>query len=214
MNIRRTFRWALPVCFAAGLACAQVGTPHVGIVRYADGSIWTVNGLKANFVLGERLFASVGAASFSDAGGLIAIPGEVDLVRLDGSVIGRYQTEEAAPYLDISGDLTTASILLPSTHTLLHWNGGSFIAADADVANSTFHQKSFILYSDSNGFEVQDADGTVRTLPISFPDVKVERMSGNWLHLSSATAHRDWALLLTTKELQLCELPAPPTVSK
>lgn len=214
MTIRHIFRWTLPVCLAVGFACAQVSTPRIGLVRYTHGSVWTVNGLKANFVLGKRLFTSVSAASFSDTGGLIAVPGEIDLVRLDGSVVGKCPTEEPAPILDISGDLTTASVLLPATHMLLRWNGNSFTVADAQVSDSTFHQKSFTLYSDANGFEVQDANGTTRTLPISAADVKIERMSGDWLHLSSASMHRDWALLLTEKELQLCELPEPQEESK
>ena len=208
MNTGRILRWALPVCFVAGLLPAQVGTPRVGMVRYADGSVWTVNGLKANFVLGMRLLTSVNAASFSDSGGLIAIPGEVDLVRLDGSVIGRYPTDEPRPVLDISGDLASAIIWLPSKHTQVHWNGSSFVVTEADVPDpAIFHQKTFTLYRDSQGFEVQSADGTTRALPIPATDVKIERMSGDWIHLSSATAHRDWALLLTGSDLLLSELP-------
>ena len=210
MTIRRIFRWALPVCFAAGLVQAQVGTPRVGAVRYADGSVWTLNGLRANFILGARLFTSVETATFSDSGGLVAIPGEVDLVRLDGSVVARYQTDEQQPTLDISGDLTSATIWLPSKHALLHWNGSAFVATEGAVPDpAAFHQKIFTLFSDARGFEIQAADGTVRTLAISAPDIKIERMSGDWLHLSSATAHRDWALLLTQSDLQLSELPEP-----
>ncbi len=207
MTIRSIFRWALPVCFAAGLLHAQVGAPRIGLVHYADGSVWTMNGLKANFVLGTRLFTAVNAASFSDSGGLIAVPGEIDLVRLDGSVIGRYQTDEQQPVLDISGGLTSATVLLPSKHTQIRWNGSSFVATYADVSDPVFHQKTFTLFADTNGFEVQAADGTTRTLPISATDVKIERMSGDWIHLSSAKEHRDWALFLTGSDLQLSELP-------
>ena len=207
MTVQRIFRWALPVCFAAGLLSAQVGVPHVGLVRYADGSVWTVNGLRSNFVLGTRLMTGVTAASFSDAGGLVAITGEVDLIRLDGSVVGRYKTDEAEPVLDISGALTTATVYLSSAHTTLRWNGSSFGATDA--AEPVFRQKTFALFSDGQGLEVQGPDGTVRTLQISATDVKMERMADDWVHLSSATAHRDWALLLNSTEMQLSELPAP-----
>jgi hypothetical protein len=209
MTLQRIFRSALPVCFAAGLLSAQVGIPRVGLVRYADGSVWAVNGLKANFVLGTRLLTAVTAASFSDSGGLVAIPGEIDLVRVDGSVVERYKTDEAQPVLDISGALPTATIYLPSTHTALHWNGSSFGAADGEAAEPVFHQKTFVLFRDGQGLEVQAADGTVRTLPISATDVKMERMADSWIHISSATAHRDWALLLSSTEMQLSELPAP-----
>ena len=209
MPLQRIFRWALPVCFAAGLLPAQVGIPHIGPVRYADGSVWAVNGLKSNFVLGTRLMKGVTAASFSDAGGLVAIAGEVDLIRLDGSVVERYKTDEAHPVLDISSALTTATIYLPSTHTTLHWNGSSFEATDREAAEPVFHQKRFVLFSDGQGLEVQAADGTVRTLQIPATDLKMERMADRWVHLSSATAHRDWALLLNDSEMQLSELPAP-----
>jgi len=203
MTLQRIFRWALPVCCAAGLLPAQVSIPRIGLVRYADGSVWVVNGLKSNFVLGARLMTGATAASFSDAGGLVVISGEVDLIRLDGSVVRRYKTDEAQPMPDISGDLTTATIYLPSTHTMLHWNGSSFAIADGETAEPVFHQKTFALFSDGQGLEVQAADGMVRTLPIPATDVKMERMADNWVHLSSATAHRDWALLLNDREMQL-----------
>lgn len=214
MSIRRIFGSALFVCLAAGLLPAQVGTPRIGLVHYADGSVWSVNGLKANFVLGTRLFEGVSAASFSDAGGLIALPGEIDLVRLDGSTIGRYQTNEPHPVLDIDGDLTSATVWLPQQRVSLHWNGSEFAATDADAPGAIFHQKSFTLFSDADGLEVQASDGSTRTLPIKAADVKIERMSGDWLHLSSAKEHRDWALLLTTKELELSELPPPQETGK
>ena len=214
MNLQRILRWALPVCFAAGLLPAQVSIPRIGLVRYADGSVWAVNGLKANFVLGTRLMTGVTAASFSDAGGLVAIPGEIDLLRLDGSVVGRYRTDETQPVLNIPGALTSATIYLSSSHTLLRWNGTSFDASDAEIPDLVFRQGSFRLFSDGQGLEVQAADGTMRTLPITANNVKMERMSDHWIHLSSATAHRDWALLLTDTEMQLSELPVPQENAK
>ncbi len=214
MTLERIFRWALPACLVAGLLSAQVSVPRIGLVRYADGSVWAVNGLKANFVLGTRLLTGVTAASFSDAGGLVAIPGEIDLIRLDGSVVGRYRTDEPQPVLDISGELSSATVYLPSTHTALHWNGTSFDATNDQIPDPVFRQGSFHLFSDGQGLEVQAADGTTRTLPITATDVKMERMSDHWVHVSSATAHRDWALLLTNTEMQLSELPTPQENAK
>jgi hypothetical protein len=214
MSLQRIFRWAFPVCFAAGLLPAQVGIPRIGLVRYADGSVWAVNGLKANFVLGTRLFTAVTSASFSDADGLVAIPGEIDLIRLDGSIVGRYRTEETQPSLDIPGGLTSATIYLPATHTAVRWNGTRFDATDGENPDPVFQQGTFRVFSDSQGLEVQAADGTVRTLPITATDLKMERMSDRWVHLSSATAHRDWALLLTDAEMQLSELPASRGTAK
>lgn len=214
MSFQRILRWALPVCFVAGLLPAQISIPRIGLVRYADGSVWAVNGLKSNFVLGTRLLTGVTIASFSDTGGLVAIPGEIDLIRLDGSVVGKYRTDETQPVLNISSGLTSATIYLRSSHTLLHWNGTSFDSADGESSDPVFRQASFHVFSDGQGLEVQAADGTVRTLPITATDVKMERMSDRWVHLSSATAHRDWALLLTDTEMQLSELPAPQESAK
>ena len=77
-----------------------------------------------------------------------------------------------------------------------------------------FQQGNFHLFSDGQSLEVQAANGTVHTLPIAATDLKMERMSDRWVHLSSATAHRDWALLLTDTEMQLSELPAPQENAK
>ena len=196
--------------FAAVLLEGQVAAPRIGAVRYSDGSVWTLNGLRANFIVGSRLFRSATAASFSDEGGLVAIPGEIDLVSLEGSVIGRYPTDEAQPALNIPGGFLSATIWLPSKQTLVRWDGKSFVAVEAETSDLAFHQKSFTLFSDADGFEVQAADGSTRRLPIAAPDIRIERMAGDWLHLSSASTHRDWALLLNEKDLQLSELPAPP----
>lgn len=214
MTLQRIFRWALPVCFMAGLLPAQVSIPRIGLVRYADGSVWAVNGLKANFVLGTRLMTGAMAASFSDDGGLVAIPGEIDLIRPDGSVVRRYRTDETQPVLDISGGLTSATIYLPSSHTRLRWNGTSFDASEGETPDPVFRQGSCRVFSDGQGLEVQAADGTMRTFPITATDVKMARMADHWIHLSSATAHRDWALLLTDTEMQLSELPAPQENAK
>jgi hypothetical protein len=210
MKLRNCFRWGLPLFFAALLLEGQVAAPRIGIVRYSDGSVWTLNGLRANFIVGSRLFQSTTTVSFSDEAGLVAVPGEIDLVNLDGTVVGRYPTDEAQPALNIAAGVLSARIWLPSKGTLLRWDGTSFVAAEPETFDPVFHQKSFTLFSDADGFEVQSADGSTRTLPVTASDVRIERMSGDWLHLSSASTHCDWALLLNEKELQLSELPAPP----
>src|SRR5690242_8290491 len=195
MKLGTCFRWGLPLFFTALLLEGQVTAPRIGIVRYSDGSVWTLNGLRANFIVGSRLFPSATAVSFSDEAGLVALPGEVDLVNLDGSVVGRYPTDEAQPALNVPGGILSATIWLPSKQTLLRWDGKSFVDAEPEFTDPAFHQKSFTLFSDADGFQVQSADGNTRTLPITAPDIRIERMSGDWLHLSSASTHRDWALL-------------------
>ncbi len=218
MKLSNRFYWIVvffvTAFVSAGLTHAEVNTPRIGLVRYADGSVWVMNGLRANFVLATRLFTATKEACFSDVGGLVAIPGEIELVTLEGSVVGRYRTEEAQPVLRIDKNLSSATIWLPSTKTMLRWNGKSFTAAEGEAPDPAFRQKSFLLFSDASGFEVQAADGNTRTLPIKATDIKMQRMSGDWVHLSSNSLHRDWALFLGGSDVQLSELPAAQETSK
>ena len=218
MKLSNRFCWIVAffvtAFVSAALTYAEVNTPRIGLVRYADGSVWVMNGLRANFVLGTRLFTATKEACFSDVGGLVAIPGEVELVTLEGSVVGRYRTQEAQPVLSIDKNLSSATIWLPSTKTVLRWNGKSFTAAEGEAPDPAFRQQSFLLFSDASGFEVQAADGNTRTLPIKATDVRMQRMSGDWVHLSSNSLHRDWALFLGGSDIQLSELPAAQETSK
>ncbi|HEX4228190.1 MAG TPA: hypothetical protein VHZ07_05940 [Bryobacteraceae bacterium] len=73
-----------------------------------------------------------------------------------------------------------------------------------------FEQQSFLLFHDANGLEVQAPNGSMRTLPITQSDLRFERIGTDWVHISSASAQRDWVLHLNATVLEVSELPEPP----
>jgi hypothetical protein len=242
------------VSIAAIPLSAQLGAPRVGNARYADGTVRSVFGLDANFVVGpERMTGT--AASFSDQGGLVATSGKIQLLRPDGTVAGEYATPEVNPLLDIDGDLNSAVAWLPSTHTLLWWSGAGFNAtqvagelpgratsvqsdgstatflvtaadgsvlrtavtvANGDIASAevvpgaqgpAFAQASFVVFRAERGLAVEQANGDIRILSFAAPDLQIERMSSNWLHIHSAATNQDWALHLNRSVCELWQLP-------
>jgi hypothetical protein len=76
------------------------------------------------------------------------------------------------------------------------------------VTGPAFQQYSFVVSHDANGLHVTAANGAVRTLPLAAPDLKIERMSSDWLHLLSPSTGQDWVLHLNATALQLSQLPA------
>ena len=257
MKPRIAISFLLPMCLAAHLH-AQLNTPKVGIVRYSDNSLHLVSGLRDDFIVSEQALGSANLASFSDSGGLIAKTGRIELIGPDSSVIAEYDSAESAPVLNMDGSLTSAVAWLPTSHTLVHWNGslfvktavltnlpgpvtavridspttakllvtenggevseatisleyGSLIALDLVPAatGAAFAQSSFVLFHDEHGLEIATRSGALRTLSLTAPDLTIERMSSDWLHLASATAKQDWILHLTPTALELSELPAP-----
>jgi hypothetical protein len=254
--MRSRFTLLVLVCVAAIPVSAQLSAPRVGNSRYADGTVHSVFGLDANFVVGPQWLTAT-AASFSDQGGLVASSGKIQLLRPDGTVAGEYATAEANPLLGIDGDLNTAAAWLPSTHTLLWWSGTGFTAtqvagelpgaatsiqsngstatflvtaADGSVLRTTvtlasgditsvdvvpgargpaFAQGSFVVFHAERGLAVEQANGDIRTLSFAAPDLQIERMSSQWLHIHSSAANQDWALHLNGSVCQIWQLPAP-----
>ena len=262
MKLRIVFSFALVLWLASG-AIAQVNAPKLGFARYADGSVFKVYGLESNLLINTQLLSSAAALSFSDAGGLVATGGEIQLLALDGKQLGAYSSNESAPVVNIDGALTTAVAWLPSHRELVRWTGQSFVAtqvagaqlpgtvtsvqltsassarllaADANnnvfaisialpnglvtsvdqvpgVQGPTFEQYGFMVSHDANGLHVSAPNGSVRTLPLSAPDLTIERMASDWLHLSSSTGE-DWVLHLNATALHLSQLPQPTVVRR
>lgn len=256
MQFQRLLSLAAAVCFAASLQ-AQMTAPRVGVAKYANGTLQSIFGLEANFVTGPFIFPAADAISFSDFGGLVSSGGQIQLIAANGSVVGKYDSGEALPLLNIDGKLTSAIAWLPSHEALLHWNGKSFVVVQlpsgslsgkvscvrksgtsaakmlvtdqqANVSEATisletgnlisldplpgvrgaaFQQYSFVVFRDSDGLKIEAADGSVRVLPFAATDLSIERMSSDWLHLSSPSMNRDWALHLNSTTLGLSELP-------
>jgi hypothetical protein len=73
-----------------------------------------------------------------------------------------------------------------------------------------FLQQSFVLFHDKEGLEVEAPNGNRRTLAFLSKDFTVERMSSDWLHLTSPTTNQSWAVHLNSTALQLSEMPVPP----
>ncbi len=283
MKLSICIKLAVPICLVGSLV-AQVTTPSIGILRSAGGTVRPVYGVQANLVLGKPMPFRADAATFSDAGGLIAFNGRIQLVSRNGSVMATHESHERAPLLNIDGDLTTAVAYLPLQAALLHWEPrsravmedsvrsgwrrpamsdpvmgafalvhleeGSFpgtvtsiqaqgahaarllsVTKQGDVHQVTvsldtgqtisanwlpgihgpaFLYQQFVLFHGNQELEVEARDGRRRTVPISASDLRIERMSQDWVHLSSRSAKQEWALHVNGTELELSELPAIP----
>jgi hypothetical protein len=233
---------------------AQVSAPRVGLARFAGGSVHAVSGLPANFVVADVPIARADSLSFSDSGGLLARNGEIDLVDANAQSLASFASGEAAPLLNIDGALTTAIAWLPSSHSILHWDGKAFALtqtaldgditavqwiepekarllvrqADASVSavivslttgqvidsqtipgieGHAFAQHSFLVAADSKTLVIESANGQRRVLPLAAPDLIIERMASDWLHIFSASSGEHWALHLTQTDLQLSRMP-------
>jgi hypothetical protein len=110
----------------AAVLPAQVSAPRVGFARFASGSVHAVSGLPANLVVADLPIARADSLSFSDSGGLLARNGEIDLVDANAQPAASFASGEAAPLLNVDGALTTAIAWLPSSHSILHWDGKAF----------------------------------------------------------------------------------------
>lgn len=115
------------IVLTAAYSTAQVKPPAIGIARLSDGSLRTLYGLPANVVVDSRSLGSFDAASFSDQAGLVAKGGRIQLVNTIFTAMGEYDSDEPQPLLNVDGDATSAVAWLPSSHSILHWNGESFV---------------------------------------------------------------------------------------
>jgi hypothetical protein len=250
---------ALPICLA-GLLCAAVRAPNVGVVRYADGTVRPVYGLEANLIAGGQMLPIADAVSFSDYGGLVALNGRIQLVGPRGALVAEYNSHERKPVLNIDRGLRSAIAYLPSREALLRWNGKSFVLRKLNrgtvsgtvtsvqflgaqmarlltttkndnvsevmisletgelvserflpgVKGPAFLYQAFVLFRGKQGLEVEAPGGSRRTVPLPANDFQIQRMSSDWLHLSSPSIARDWVLHLNRTALDISELPAAP----
>jgi hypothetical protein len=113
---------------------AQVSAPRVGFARLAGGSVYAVSGLSANLVVAALPIAHADSVSFSDYGGLLAHGGQIDLVDANAQPVASFASGEAAPLVNIDDALTTAIAWLPSSHSLLHWDGKKFVLTETALA--------------------------------------------------------------------------------
>ena len=126
------------------------------------------------------------------------IPGEVTSVQAVTPSLARLLANDAR------GNVFQASVSLQTGSVIS-------LALLPGIQGPAFQQYGFILSQGSNGLEIQAPNGPVRTLPLNAPRITFERMSSEWVHISSPATHQDWALHLTSKALQLSILPMPET---
>ena len=120
-------RWLICVIGLGALAQAQVQTPQLGAVRCADGAIRPVYGVPSAFVFGKPALQQAEAASFSDGGGLVSAKGRIQLFSSKGSLVSEFESNEAAPLVNIEGSPTTAVAWLPVSQSILRWDGTLFL---------------------------------------------------------------------------------------
>jgi hypothetical protein len=129
-----------------------------------------------------------------------SLPGRVTCVRVHNPNVAKLLLVEAG------GVVSEATISLDTGHLI----GLDILPG---VAAPAFAQHSFILFHSDRGLEIKSANGALRTLPVSAPDLTFERMSSDWVHLSSAATKQNWVLHLNERTLELSELPALPSPS-
>jgi hypothetical protein len=250
----RIVRIILPV-LAAGILHAEVSAPQLGVIRCSDGLVRAVYGLAGNFILANKVLAPAGAVSFSDRAGLMAKNGAIQLVKADGAPLGKYESQDSKPVLNVDGDVESAIVWLPSEHSVLRWTGASFrlyplaplegevtaikatapdraqlliLSDDGNISRATvtlstgelvslnvvpeasgaaFAQQSALISHERDGLVIETPDGVRQHLPVP-SDVVIERMSSEWLHLSSVRTNQDWALHVAGSQVELFILPA------
>lgn len=168
----RVYSLALVLC-AAVLLPAQVGAPKIGVVRYAGGDLRMVFGLAENFVVDRATLGAADAASFSDAGGLIAKNGRIELIGADGKLVAQFDSGERAPVLNVDGALTSAIAWLPGQQALLAWNGKSFDRVE--VQSNLLSQVSCVRVRDRETAELLETEegGTVSAVAVSLKNGEV-----------------------------------------
>ncbi len=147
---------------------AQMTVPKLGTVRSADGALHSVQGLPNNLIVSDLAFDPTDAASFSDKGGLVSHQGMIRLLGADLAVIGEYATAEKAPLLNMDSDQTSALAWLPSSQTLVRWDGQQFDAFS--LAGIDLEGKVTSLQAVSTKqvrLLVTHADGTVDGITVS-----------------------------------------------
>jgi hypothetical protein len=78
-----------------------------------------------------------------------------------------------------------------------------------DVKAPGIKQKGMVLFRGENGLELISPAGAHETVPLSAPDLQIERIAADWIHLSSRKTNQHWVLHLTGPKPHLSELPSP-----
>jgi hypothetical protein len=142
------------------------------------------------------------------------------LLYWDGKSFATIQVQDGTLFGPVSSvrlaSFSTAKLLVtdPEEHVFevtISLETGNLISSDLlpGVQGPAFRQHSFVLFHDQQGLEIESPGGDLRTLPLEAGDIAIERMSSDWLHLSSPATGQNWALHLSNTVLHLSALPAP-----
>ena len=82
------------------------------------------------------------------------------------------------------------------------------------IRGPAFLQQSLVLFRDKQGLAIEAPDGSRRTVSVPARDFTVERMSSDWLHLTSPSTQQSWVLHLNSSALQLSEMPVSKTEAR
>jgi hypothetical protein len=158
------------------------------------------------------------------------LPSKNALLHWNGAAFILQEVNDSA----FAGEVTYLHLISPRMAGVLVTHGDNSVSAitvsvdtgevlSADLLPSAhgraFVQCSFVVSEDKQGLVVESASGERRTItlaqnPLPEGDLNIERMSTDWLHISSASTGQHWALFLNSKDLRLSALPVPPSDSK
>jgi hypothetical protein len=121
---------------AAVAVAAPPANPFAGVVREPDQTLRSIYGFSSNLINGAPLsLKGVVAATFSSDAGLVLTTGLLEFVKVDGTVVGSYATEELHPVLGVgAGPSQPAVAWLPSEEKFVRWTGAQFAAISFSAA--------------------------------------------------------------------------------
>ncbi len=127
--------------------------------------------------------------------------GKVTFVRLTSAKIAELFVELA------DSSVSKLSISLPS---------GQLIGSNAEPGGhgAVFVQQGWMLSQNGRGLMAELPDGNRQTVelskePLPAEDLTIERMSTDWLHVSSRSTGADWAVFLSSRKTSVSRLPPP-----
>jgi hypothetical protein len=85
---------------------------------------------------------------------------------------------------------------------------------EPDARGAVFVQQGWMLWQNGRGLTAEWPSGKRQTIelskqPLPAGDLRIERMSNDWLHVSSQSTGTNWALCLNAAKLSVSLLPPP-----
>lgn len=199
---------------AASFSDAGGLTWQGSVMRLLASDLSTV----AEWPVAERpLLAMDGAATSA----LAWLPAAHTLLHWNGAAFDIFDVAES----DVEGKVTDLQSAGPRQARLLvlhaddsvsrvtvSLRNGSLVSSEplAGVHGFAFGQSFLIVSASGKDLVADNLRGFSRSVPLPAPDLVMERMSNNWLHLYSPGLRQNWALHVTQGDLSLSMLPGLP----